>query len=102
MKKFGMAAFAAVGLIGMTLGLAPPVLAMPAEVESAPDTVNRLQSEGYTVILNKVGSGARGACTVTAVRPGQRFLRTDSGVPGAMGDFTVTQLSKTVYVDVKC
>jgi hypothetical protein len=102
MKKCGLAAIAAGGLLGMTLGLAPPALAMPVGDESPPDTVNRLQSEGYRVILNKVGSGALGDCTVTAVRPGQRFFRTDSGVPGAMGDLIVTELSKTVYVDVKC
>ena len=86
----------------MTPGLAAPAFAMPVEVESAPDTVNRLQSEGYTVILNKVGSGALSDCKVTAVGPGQRFVRTDSGVPGAMGDLIVTELSTTVYVDVRC
>jgi hypothetical protein len=102
MKKYGMAALAAGGLLGMTLGLAPPALAMPVGDESPPDTVTRLQSEGYTVILNKVGSGALTYCTVTAVRPGQKFFRTDSGVPGAMGDLITTELSKTVYVDVKC
>jgi hypothetical protein len=108
-KKFGLAALAASGLAGMALGLAPSALAAPAGVESVPDTVNRLESEGYTVILNKVGSSALSECTVTAVRPGQTYVRTDSGIPGAhsgiegtTGDFTFTELSKTVYVDVKC
>lgn len=109
MKKYGLAARAAGGVVGMTLGLASPAMAMPVEVESAPDTINRLQSEGYTVIIEKVGTGALNDCTVTAVRPGQTFTRTDSGVPGAhsgmegtVGELTFTELSKTVYVDLKC
>jgi hypothetical protein len=109
MKKLGLAALAAGSLVGMTLGLASSALAMPVEVESAPDTINRLQSEGYTVIIEKVGSGALSDCTVTAVRPGQTFTRTDSGIPGAhsgtegtTGELTFTELSKTVYVDLKC
>jgi len=108
-KKFGLAALAAGGLAGMTFGLAPPALAAPAEVESAPDTVSRLESDGYTVILNKVGSAALSECIVTAVRPGQSYVRTDSGIPGAhsgiegtIGELTFTELSKTVFVDVKC
>lgn len=98
-----------IGLAAASLGLAPPALAAPAGVESAPDTVNRLKSEGYTVILNKVGSAALNECTVTAVRPGQRYVRTDSGIPGAhtgmngtTGTLTFTELSKTVYVDLMC
>ncbi len=111
MKKLGPAALAACGLVGvaMPLGLASPAAAAPAGVGSAPDTVNRLESEGYTVILNKVGSSALSECAVTAVRPGQTYVRTDSGIPGAhtgldgtIGTLTVTELSKTVYVDVKC
>jgi len=109
MKNVDLAALAAGGLVGMALGLAPPALAAPVEVESAPDTVNRLESEGYTVILNKVGSAALSECTVTAVRPGATYMRTDSGIPGAhsgmegtVGDLTFTELLKTVYVDVKC
>jgi hypothetical protein len=109
MKKSGLAALAAGGAVGMLLGPAPPASAAPAGVESAPDTVNRLESEGYTVILNKVGSAALSECAVTAVRPGQTYVRTDSGIPGAhsgldgtIGELTFTELSKTVYVDLKC
>jgi hypothetical protein len=109
MKNLSLAALAAGGLAAMTLGLAPSGLAAPVEVESAPDTVNRLESEGFTVILNKVGSAALSECKVTAVRPGATYMRTDSGIPGAhsgmegtIGELTFTELAKTVYVDVKC
>jgi hypothetical protein len=109
MKNLSLAALAAGGLVGMTLGLAPPALAAPVEVDSVEETVDELEADGFTVILNKVGSAALSDCTVTAVRPGQTRVRTDSGIPGAhsglpgtIGEFTVTELSKTVYVDVKC
>jgi hypothetical protein len=36
-----------------------------------------------------------------AVRPGQTYSRTDSGVPGAGNDIYTTVTDKTVYVDVK-
>jgi hypothetical protein len=107
-KRFTFATIATAGLAAATLGTAP-ALAAPVEVESAPDTVNRLESEGYTVILNKVGSAALSECIVTAVRPGATYMRTDSGTPGAhsglegtVGDLTFTELLKTAYVDVKC
>lgn len=70
--------------------------------ELSNETVNRLEGEGFTVTVNKVGSAAPANCAATAVRPGRTFLRTDSGVPGADDDLRVTELSRTVYVDVKC
>jgi len=51
--------------------------------------------------VNHVGDAPREQCTVTAVRPGQEYSRTDSGVPGADGPVT-TLLGKTVYVDIMC
>ncbi|MGV9800529.1 hypothetical protein ACWDTP_21030 [Mycobacterium sp. NPDC003449] len=62
----------------------------------------RSAAQGYDVVVNKVGSAPLDACTVRAIRPGQRFARTDSGVPGAMGDLHTTVTPKTVYVDVTC
>jgi hypothetical protein len=101
-KNYAYGALVASGLVTLGLGLAAPAWSMPVVVDSPEETVNKLESEGFTVILNKVGSAALHDCTVTAVRPGQTYIRTDSGVPGAGNDFTFTELSKTVYVDVKC
>jgi hypothetical protein len=48
------------------------VLAGPAgsawAEESAQDTINRLQNEGYTVTLDKLGTGPMSTCVVTSVR----------------------------------
>jgi len=55
------------------------------------------------VIINKVGSAPLAQCSVSAVRPGQTYSRTDSGVPGAGGDDLVTTVTDpTVCVDVRC
>jgi hypothetical protein len=55
------------------------------------------------VIVNKVGSAPLDQCLVSAVRPGQTYSRTDSGVPGAGGDDLVSTVTdRTVYVDVRC
>lgn len=53
-------------------------------------------------IVNRIGTGAVDQCTVSAVRPGQTFSRTDSGAPGADDDLVTTVTNKTVYLDVAC
>ena len=101
MKKFGLATFAASGLAAAILGLAAPADAALTGPGNAQDTVNGLQAEGYHVIVNKLGSGPLDQSTVIAVRPGQTYSRTDSGVAGAGNDVVTIVTDKTVYVDVK-
>ena len=84
------------------LGLARAANAAPSGPSSVDQTVSQLRSQGYQVILNKVGTAPPNQCAVSAVRPGQTFSRTDSGVPGAGNDVITTVTNKTVYVDVKC
>ena len=52
--------------------------------------------------MSRVDSAALDECTLSAVRPGQTFSRTDSGVPGADDDLVTTVTNKTVYVDLTC
>ncbi len=52
--------------------------------------------------MNRVGTAPADRCTLSAVRPGQTFSRTDSGVPGAQDDLVTTVTNKIVYVDVTC
>jgi hypothetical protein len=102
MKKFGFAAAVVVsGLAAVVIGLAAPAAAAPTGPGDAPQTVNELQSQGYTVIVNRIGTAPLDQATVVAVRPGQTYSRTDSGVPGAGNDIYTTVTDKTVYVDVK-
>jgi hypothetical protein len=101
MKKFGFAATIVSGLGAAIIGLAIPATAAPTGPGSAQQTINELQAQGYTVIVNRIGTAPLDQATVMAVRPGQTYSRTDSGVPGAGNDIFTTVTNKTVYVDVK-
>ncbi|BBZ58900.1 hypothetical protein [Mycolicibacterium monacense] len=60
--KWALAASAAVcGVIAAPAGLA-------SADDSAQDTINRLQREGYTVNIDRVGSAPLSECVVTNVR----------------------------------
>ena len=65
-------------------------------------TDSQLRSQGYQVILNKVGTAPPNQCAVSSVRLSQTFSRTDSGVPGAGSGVITIVTNKTVYVEVKC
>jgi hypothetical protein len=54
------------------------------------------------VVLNRTGTAQTRQCTVTKVRPGQTFYRTDTGAPGAGNDPVKTVVTKTVFVNVVC
>jgi hypothetical protein len=99
MQKFGFATVIASGLVAAVIGLAAPADAAPSGPGSAQDTISKLESQGYNVIVNHVGNTPLDQASVVAVRPGQTYSRTDSGNPGDALMTTVTD--KTVYVDVK-
>jgi hypothetical protein len=101
MKKFAMGAAIVSGLAAAVIGLAAPAVAAPTGPGSAAQTISELQGQGYTVIVNRLGTAPLDQASVVAVRPGQTYSRTDSGVPGAGNDIYTTVTSKTVYVDVR-
>ncbi|OMB97381.1 hypothetical protein A5733_10055 [Mycobacterium sp. NS-7484] len=80
------------GLAAVAIGLAGPAGAAPDGPGDAQQTISRLQSQGYTVIVNRLGTTPLDQAAVVAVRPGPHYSRTDSLS-------AVTQ--RTVYVDVK-
>jgi hypothetical protein len=89
------------------LGFAAGASAAPSGVSTADQTIGELQSEGYNVIVSRTGSGPADQCTVTAVRPGQTYSRTDSGVPGNLlgtpgPNIATTVMNKTAYVTLSC
>jgi hypothetical protein len=99
MQKFGFATVIASGLVAAVIGLAAPADAAPSGPGNAQDTISKLESQGYNVIVNHVGNTPLEQASVVAVRPGQTYSRTDSGNPGDALLTTVTD--KTVFVDVK-
>jgi hypothetical protein len=102
MKKILFTSFAAGALASAALGLAGTASAAPSGPSPFDDTVSQLQAQGFQVIVSRVDSAAVDHCTLNAVRPGQTFSRTDSGVPGADDDLVTTVTNKTVYVDATC
>ena len=102
MQNYLYTALAAGALASAALGLAGTANAAPAGPPSVDATISQLRAQGYQVIVNRIGTGAVDQCTLSAVRPGQTFSRTDSGAPGADDDLVTTVTNKTVYVDVAC
>lgn len=80
------------GVAAVAIGLAGPVAAAPNGPSNAQQTIKELQSQGYTVIVNRVGSSPLDQASVVAVRPGPNFSRTDT---------LSAVTTRTVYVDVK-
>jgi hypothetical protein len=102
MKNLVLSSLAASALAAAALGLTATANAAPAGPSSVDATIEQLRAQGYEVILNRTGIAPQEQCTVSAVRPGHTFSRTDSGAPGAGDDLVTTVTSKTVYVDISC
>jgi hypothetical protein len=101
-KPIATVAISAAALASAGLVLAGVANAAPSGPAPVDPTVSQLQSDGYQVMVNKVGTAPLSNCTIGAVRPGQTYSRTDSGAPGAQDDIVTTVTDKTVYVDVAC
>lgn len=85
------------------------VIASPAGVasaeESAQQVISRLQSEGYTVNVDRVGSGPLDQCVVTNVRNPQQVKQwVPYNGPGRNGDRVLIQVvtSQTISVTLDC
>ena len=97
MKKLECAALVT-GALAAAVVLAAPAAAAPAGAGNAQDTIRTLQSQGYHVIVSKLGTAPLDQSAVVAVRTGQTYSRTDSGFPG--DDLLTTVTGRTVYVEV--
>lgn len=104
MKNFLLTSLAAGALVAAALGLTAAANAAPAGPSTVDATINQLRAQGFDVIVNRIGTAPQEQCTLSAVRPGQTFSRTDtgSGQPGAWDDLVTTVTSRTVYVDLLC
>ncbi|EKF21550.1 hypothetical protein C731_4485 [Mycolicibacterium hassiacum DSM 44199] len=104
MKKLGFAGAVASGLAAAAIALAAPVTAAPTAGDNALDTIQRLKSEGYTVIVNRIGNAPLDQAKVIAVRPGTTHTWYNGGqvVPSANHHYHyLTEQTNTIYVDVK-
>jgi hypothetical protein len=102
MKNILLTSLTAGALASAALALAATASGAPSGPSPVDATISQLQAQGFQVIVSRVDSAAANQCTLNAVRPGQTFSRTDSGVPGAQDDLVTSVTNKTVYVDVTC
>jgi hypothetical protein len=82
--------------------LAPATL---AGADSAQETINELQSQGYTVTIDKIGTAPISQCQVTSVRNPQSVSQLVPYVgPGNNGDRVLVQqqTSQTISVSLDC
>jgi len=75
--------------------------------ESAQDTISRLQKEGYTVTVDKIGTGPMSKCVVTSVRNPQTVTQWVPYVGPGLGsrdsNFLVPVVtSQTISVSLIC
>lgn len=94
---------AAVGVAVM--GVIGGSTAVASAEETAQETINRLQSEGYTVTIDKIGTAPLEQCTVTSVRNPQQVSQLVPYVgPGLGGDRILVPsiTSRTVSVSLNC
>ena len=95
-------AAAAVGICGAALA---PAAFASADEESATEVISRLQQQGYTVNIDKIGTAPISDCTVTSVRNPHTTSQLVPYVgPGLGGDrILVPQVtSQTVSVSLNC
>ena len=75
--------------------------------ESAQDTINQLQRQGYLVQIDKIGTGPMAKCVVTGVRNPQTMTQwvpyVGPGLGNAEGNFLVPAVtSQTISVSLDC
>ncbi len=103
-RNWRLAATAAGGLAGTSLTMLAP--AGLAAAETAQETINRLQSEGYVVTIDKIGTAPMDQCTVTSVRNPQQTTQLVPWVGPGLGrnnnSILLPQTSKTISVSLDC
>jgi hypothetical protein len=102
MRRLAILAVAAAAC-GVLAGPAGPAWAD----ESAQDTINQLQKEGYTVTIDKIGTGPISSCVVTSVRNPQTITQWVPYVGPGLGSRDSTFLvpvvtSQTISVSLNC
>ena len=81
------------------LGFAGAAIAETTSSTHLQDTVRTLESGGYHVIVNRIGTGPLSACIITSIQPGHTFSTVDSRGGSSPVE---TIMAKTVLVDVAC
>ena len=101
MRRYAILA-AVAAACGVLAGPAGPAWAD----ESAQETIARLQKEGYTVTIDKIGTGPMSSCVVSSVRNPQTVTQWMPYVGPGLGNnstFLVPVVtSQTISVSLNC
>ena len=99
--KFTLTA-AAVGVC--TVIAAPAGLASADENgETAQETISRLQDEGYTVTIDRIGTGPMSECVVTNIRNPKQITQWVPYIgPGDRGALVLDVVSQSISVTLDC
>ena len=96
----------AAAIAGTCAAMAVPAGLASADDRSAQQVINDLQSQGYTVNIDRVGSGPMDKCVVTNVRNPQQVTQWVPYIgPGNNGDRRALVLdvtSQTISVTLDC
>lgn len=97
---------ATLALLVILAALGAPAGVAAAE-ESAQDTISELQRQGYTVTLDKMGTGPLSQCVVTSVRSPHTVTQwvpyVGPGLGGRGGTFLVPVVtSQSITVSLDC
>jgi hypothetical protein len=95
---------AALGAAALALVLVPAgvATAQPTTSGGAEQTISRLESEGYDVIIDRVGSGDLSQCVVTGVRHPQTLTQTIVRGHDHNREVVTVVVSKSIHVTLDC
>lgn len=94
----------AFGAAVIALALLPTgvATAQPTTSDGAEQTISRLESEGYDVIVDRVGSGDLSQCVVTGVRHPQTLTQTIVRGHDHNREVVTVIVSKSIHVTLDC
>jgi hypothetical protein len=95
---------AALGAAALALALMPIAVAtaQPTTSGDAEQTISRLESEGYDVIVDRVGTGDLSQCKVTSVRHPQTLTQTIVRGHDHNREVVTVVVSKSIHVTLDC
>jgi hypothetical protein len=101
MRK-GWGLTATVAAAAVVLAPAGVAAAEPTRTGNAYQTIGELESAGYNVVVDRVGSAPLGECVVTNVRNPQEQTRTIAVGKGKDREYITVVVSRSITVSLNC
>jgi hypothetical protein len=91
-----------VAVAGVVLAPAGVATAQPVQPGNAQQTIDQLESEGYDVVIDRVGSAPINQCIVTSVRNPQEVTQTFVVGKGKDRELITVVVSRSITVSLNC